>query len=142
MSERATPFTLARLGLAIVQSVVALFGAGSVLYGAHRLFLWYYANEMRGIQIGLASSCGGAEHVVNGDLFEGETLCNKPINAVPWTELYRRHWDTALAYYGIGLFVILLIGLVVFYLQRSHAPVAPFGEAPAAPSPQDSEHLR
>ncbi len=67
-------FTLFRYGLAVVQSLVGLFGAGAVLYQAHTLFLRYYIREWQGIQFAGVHGCAGEEAVVNGDLFEGVNL--------------------------------------------------------------------
>jgi hypothetical protein len=112
------------------------------LYGAHSLFLRYYAREWEGIQISGVNGCAGMEQVVNGDLFDGQTLCNQPENFVPWIEIYKRHWEVAAAYYGGGLLVILVIGAIMFLLQRTRPSSAPFGETPVVLSPADSEHLR
>ena len=140
MSTR-NPFTLLRYGLAVVQSIAALWSAEAVLHRAHNLFLGYYEHEWEGIQLSGVNGCAGTEQVVNGDLFSGETLCNAPVNFVPWIELYRRHWQVAALYYGCALLVILVIGYVLFALQRRLAPRAPFGET-VQTSAADSEHLR
>ena len=142
MSERETPISIVRIGLATAQAAIGLFSAGTVLYGAHTLFLRYYEREWQGIQIAGVNGCAGEERVVNGDLFDGQTLCNQPENFVPWIEIYKRHWEIAGLYYGVGLLAISVIGLVMFLLQRTRALRAPFGETPAVLSPADSEHLR
>jgi hypothetical protein len=142
VSERTNPFAWVRYGLVIAQSVTALFSTGAVLYGAHTLFLRYYAREWEGVQIAGVNGCAGAERVVNGDLFEGQTLCNQPENFVPWVEIYRRHWQVAAAYYGTGLAAIFVIGFLLVMMQRRLAPRDPFGAAPSALAPENSEHLR
>lgn len=142
MSGGSNPAALFRYGLAVAQSVVALFGAGTVLYQAHTLFLRYYQREWAGIQFAGVDGCKGTEQVVDGDLFDGETICNSPTEIFTWTEVYRRHWDTAAIYYGTALAIILVIGLIVMMMQRRTAPHTPFGEAQPVLSPKDSEHLR
>lgn len=142
MSDRAGPGVILRYGLAAVQAIMGLFGAGSVIFAAHKLFLRYYANEWAGIQFSGVNGCAGEERIANGDLFEGQTFCNKPINFVPWIEVYRRHWQAAALYYGAALVVILLAGLIWHLVHRSRATVTPFGGAPKKPSAADSEHLR
>jgi hypothetical protein len=47
---------LFRLGLAVIQGIMRLFGAGAVLYGAHMLFLRYYAREWAGIAYNISKS--------------------------------------------------------------------------------------
>ncbi len=142
MSAGNSPFSLFRYGLAVIQSFAALFSTGAVLFGAHTLFLRYYAREWEGLQFSGVNGCAGVEHVVNGDLFDGQTLCNRPENFVPWIEIYRRHWDTATAYYGLIFIVILAVGALIMRLQRGHASPAPYGAAAPAPSPEHDEHLR
>ena len=142
MSARAGPWTLFRYGLAVIHGIVQLFATGAIIYEAHSLFLQYYSREWQGIQFTGPNGCAREEMVVNGDLFEGQTLCNQPENFVPWIEVYRHHWKVAAAYYGTGLIVILIIGYVLVLVQRRLAPAAPFGDGPPAPSPEDSEHLR
>jgi hypothetical protein len=119
-----------------------LFGAGAVLYGAHMLFLRYYAREWAGMQFAGVNGCAGEEMIADGDLLEGQTYCNKVINFVPWVELYRRHWQAATLYYGVVLAAILLAGLVVLWMQWRLAPTSPFGSGGKALSPAESEHLR
>ena len=142
MSARAGPWTLFRYGLAVIHGFVQLFAAGAIIYEAHTLFLRYYIREWQGIQFTGPNGCAGEETVVNGDLFEAETLCNRPENFVPWFEVYQHHWKVAAAYYGIGLIVIMIVGYLLLLVQRRLAPAAPFGEAAPAPSPDESEHLR
>jgi hypothetical protein len=121
--------------------VVRLFSAGAVLYGAHTLFLRYYAREWGGIQFAGVNGCQGEDMIANGDLIEGQTFCNKPENFVPWIEIYRRHWQAAPLYYGAALAVILILGLILTWLQRRMAPANPFGGARPV-SPADAKHLR
>ena len=128
-------------GLSLVQNLMQLFVAGAVLFEAHRLFLSYYAREWAGIQIAGVNGCVGEEMIANADLFEGQTLCNKPINYVPWVEMYRRHWQTAAVYYGAALALILAAGFIL-HLLHHRGTTTPYGEAAPAPSPVDSEHLR
>jgi hypothetical protein len=142
MSARAGPWTLFRFGLAVVHGFLQLFVAGAVITEAHSLFLRYYAREWQGIQFTGPNGCAGEEMVVNGDLFEAQTLCNQPENFVPWIEVYRNHWQAAAVYYGVGLIVIIIIGYVLLLIQRRLAPAAPFGEAAPTPSLDASEHLR
>jgi len=133
---------MVQVGLGLAQVVMGLFGAGSLLYAAHNLFLRYYANEWRGVQFSGVNTCAGEEAIANGDLFSGVTLCNKPVNFVPWIVVYRHHWHVAVLYYGAILLVILLIGIAWFLLQRSRATTTPFGGAQPSAQPSKSEHLR
>jgi len=136
------PVSIFRLGLGAVQAIARLFGAGAVLFGAHTLFLRYYANEWGGIQFAGVNGCAGESMVANGDLIEGQTFCNKPENFVPWIEIYRRHWQAAAIYYGLALVVILLIGLALHAMQKRQAPTAPFGGPQRPATSADAEHLR
>ena len=130
-----------RSALALLQGVMRLFTAGAVIYEAHRLFLRYYAREWAGIQLTGVNNCVGEDTIANGDLFEGKTFCNQPINFVPWLELYRRHWQAACLYYGAALVIIILIGLALSLAQRRLANSQPFGGT-VRPPPTESEHLR
>jgi len=133
----------ARLGLAVIQMIVRLVGAGSVLFSAHRLFLRYFHNEMIGLLFSGVNRCAGEEQVANGDLItDAITLCHEPLNYAPWLVLYRHHWQAASAYYGAILLAIILAGYVVTRLQRRAIPSSPFGRPVRGPSPVDSEHLR
>jgi len=125
-----------------VQAIIGLCGAGSVIYGAHTLFLRYYANEWRGVQISGVNGCAGEEGVANGDLFSGVTLCNKPENFVPWIEVYRHHWQVAASYYGAAAIAILLIGFLWSLTQRRRASVTPFGGPAKVVDLTEHEHLR
>lgn len=138
----STPWPLFRSGLSVAQSIIQLFAAGTILYGVHTLFLGYYAREWRGVQIAGVDGCAGMERAVNGDLFEGETLCHQPENFVPWIEIYRRHWEAAGIVYGVVLALMILIGVVILRWQRRLAAHVPFGRTPAAPPPEKDEHLR
>lgn len=142
MKDQTGPTTILRYGLAAVQAVMGLFGAGSVIFAAHKLFLRYYANEWAGIQFSGVNGCAGEDMIANGDLIGGQTFCNKPENFVPWIEIYRHHPRAAALYYGAALMVILLAGLIWHWVHRSRATVTPFGGAPKPASPSDSEHLR
>lgn len=142
MSDRAGPGVVVRYGLAVVQGVMGLFGAGSVIVAAHTLFLRYYAREWGGLQFSGVNGCAGEEAIANGDLFEGQTYCNKPINFVPWVEMYRRHWQAAAVYYGVAAAVIILVGFIWHRLLRNRATTNPFGGAPKSSPPSESEHLR
>ena len=132
----------AQMGLGLFQGVMGLFGAGSVVFAAHKLFLRYYANEWRGVQISGVNGCAGEEMIANGDLFAGETLCNQPENFVPWIEIYRHHWQAALAYYGGAAAVILVVGFVWSWLQRRRGSATPFGAPAEVGDLSEHEHLR
>jgi len=132
----------AQMGLTLVQGVIGVFGAGSVIYGAHTLFLRYYANEWRGVQLSGVNGCVGEESVANGDLFSGVTLCNKPENFVPWIEVYRHHWQVAAAYYGAAAAAILFIGFLWSLTQRRRASATPFGGPAKVADLTEHEHLR
>ena len=132
----------ARYGLATVKGVVGLFGAGSVIFAAHTLFLRYYANEWAGLQLMGVNGCAGEDMVANGDLIGGQTFCNKPLNFFPWIELYRHHMLAAALYYGVACVVILVIGFFLNAAQQRLAGRTPYGGSPAPPLPGDSEHLR
>jgi len=132
----------ARLGIALVQGVVALFGAGSVIAAAHALFLRYYAREWTGIQFSGVNGCAGEEWIANGDLIGGQTLCNKPENFVPWIEVYRHHWQAAVGYYGAAVALILLIGFIWSLTQRRQASSTPFGGPTKTVDLSEHEHLR
>ncbi len=142
MSESPGPGRLLHFGLAALQGLAGLFGAGSVIVGAHTLFLRYYAKEWGGIQFSGVNGCVGEDMIANGDLFDGQTFCNKPENFVPWIEVYRHHPRAAALYYSAALVLILVIGFVWHLLQRSRATSTPFGGAPPAPDPATNEHLR
>lgn len=131
-----------RFAFALIAGVTQLFAAGSLLYGAHTLFLRYYAREWRGIQISGVNGCQGEDMIANGDLFDGKTFCNQPENFVPWFEIYRRHWHAAVLYYGAALLGIVAIGIVLTLLQKRLASTTPFGSGAKVLSPADSEHLR
>jgi hypothetical protein len=142
MTRRTGLASLAQIGLGLVQGVVALFGAGSIIFAAHNLFLRYYANEWAGIQFSGVNGCKGEEVVANGDLLEGQTLCNQPENFMPWIELYRRHWQAALLYYGAAAVLILFIGFLWSLTQRRRASVTPFGGPTKIGDLSEHEHLR
>lgn len=108
----------ARYALSLVQGIMSLFAAGTVVYEAHRLFLWYYAREMVGIQLSGVNGCAGEDLVANGDLFSGKTFCNRPENLVPWIEIYRHHPLAAAAYYGSLLLILGLIAAIWIFGQR------------------------
>lgn len=133
---------LVRHGLVSVQGMLRLFSAGAVIYEAHQLFLSYYSREWNGMLFSGVNGCQGESMVANGDLFEGQTFCNQPINFFPWLELYRRHWLAALLYYGVAAIVIILIGFAISAAQRRLAGRAPFGGPAAPPAPSSSEHLQ
>lgn len=134
--------TLLRFGLAAAGGIIRLFAAGAVLFEAHQLFLRYYAREWGGIQFSGVNGCAGEDGIANGDLFEGQTFCNQPINFVPWVELYRRHWLVAVGYYAAIVAVLVLIGWLMHLGQRRLAGANPYGSSPTAPAPAESEHLR
>lgn len=136
------PHSWFQTGLSFGRSMIGLFGAGAVLFEAHKLFLRYYQVEWQGIQFTGVNGCAGEEHVANGDLFEGQTYCHQPENFTPWVEVYRHHWQAAAWYYGAILVVLLLVGFTLSWLQHRLASQTPFGGPPRAPSPADSEHLR
>jgi hypothetical protein len=140
--EKKGPASIFQMGLALVQGVMGLFGAGSVIFAAHSLFLRYYANEWAGIQFSGVNGCAGEDMIANGDLIGGQTFCNKPENFVPWIEIYRRHWQAALAYYGAAAAVIVIIGFVWILLQRNRASATPFGGPTRQVDPAQHEHLR
>lgn len=133
---------LARYGLGWVQGLIALAGAGSVLFEAHRLFLRYYAKEWGGIQISGVNGCQGEDLIANGDLFSGETFCHEALNFVPWIVVYRNHWQVAAAYYGAILIVLLLVGILVLFLQPRQSATKPFGSGQPATHPRQHEHFR
>jgi len=142
MTQSAGPTALIRYGYAAVQSVVALVGAGSIIYGAHRLFLSYFAREWGGLMFAGVNGCAHEEAIVDADLFDDAvTLCNRVENYVPWVEIYRRHWQVAAAYYGAILLGIAVVGVLVFLLQRRLTRHAPFGEPISTASLEASEHL-
>jgi hypothetical protein len=122
--------------------MIALFGAGAVLFEAHQLFLRYYIREWNGIQVVGVNGCAGKEAVANGDLFQGQTFCHQPENFVPWVEVYRNHLQAAAIYYGVILAALLIIGFTLNWLQHRMAGRTPFGGRAKAPSPINSEHLR
>ena len=139
MGLRMTGFGYAtRFALGFVQSLMGLFAAGTVVYEAHRLFLWYYAREYVGIQISGVNDCAGEDWVANGDLFEGKTFCNKPENFAPWYLIYEHHWLAALVYYGAIAAVLFLIGWLWLRHQRKSAPVDPTGQQPHGNSADDN----
>jgi hypothetical protein len=142
MSNRTGPISWVRFGLALAQTIMGLVGASSVIVAAHTLFLRYYAREWSGIQFAGVNDCVGEDMIANGDLLEGKTFCNQPENFVPWFAVYRHHWQVAALYYGAGLMLILLLGLVMALMQSRLAPATPFGAPAKPPSPGDSEHLR
>lgn len=133
---------IARFGLSFVQAAMGLFGAGSVIFAAHNLFLRYYANEWVGIQFSGVNGCNGEDMVANGDLIGGQTFCNKPENFVPWIEIYKRHPVEAAAYYGTAAALILLIGFIWSLTQRRRASATPFGGPAKTADPSEHEHLR
>jgi hypothetical protein len=131
-----------RAGLSVGRGVIGLFGAGAVLFEAHKLFLRYYQREWQGIQFTGVNGCQGEEALANGDLFQGQTYCNQPENFVPWVQLYQRHWQAAAVYYGIILTVLLTVGFTLSWIQHRIASQDPFGAPAKAVSPADSEHFR
>ncbi len=141
MTEKPGPFSIFRMGLAVVQGLLGLFGAGSVLIGAHQLFLRYYAAEWAGIQLSGVNGCAGEQMIADGDLFSGQTFCNQPLNFVPWVVLYQRHWQAAAIYYGLILTALILTGLLVLRLQRGGS-TKPFGGGVDSAATPDAEHLR
>ena len=108
----------ARYALSFAQGIMSLFAAGTVVYEAHRLFLWHYAREMTGIQLSGVNGCAGEDRVANGDLFSGKTFCNQPENLAPWIEIYRHHPLAAVAYYGSLLLLLGLIAAIWIFSQR------------------------
>ena len=108
----------ARYALSFVQGIMGLFAAGTVIYEAHRLFLWYYAREWIGVQISGVNGCAGEDWVANADLFSGKTFCNKPENLVPWIEIYRHHPLAAAAYYGSLIALLVVIATIWALIQR------------------------
>ena len=136
------PSSWFRAGLSVGRSTIGLFGAGAVLFEAHKLFLRYYQREWQGIQFTGVNGCQGEEAIANGDLYAGQTYCNQPENFAPWVEVYRHHWQAAAAYYGVILSALLLIGFILSWLQHRLASPTPFGRPPTAAAPVDSEHLR
>jgi len=142
MNPARTIGRLANYGLAWAQGLVGLFGAGAVLFEAHRLFLRYYANEWGAVQLEGPNDCSQVGQIANGDLIGGETFCNQPINFVPWVEVYRHHPVAAAAYYGSVLAAILIAGSLLFFVQRRLATASPFGAVNSNPDPGMSEHLR
>jgi hypothetical protein len=133
---------MARYGYAVAQGMMGLFAAGAVLAGAHKLFLRYYANEWRGVQISGVNGCVGEDMIANADLIGGKTFCNKPENFVPWVEVYRHHPRAAALYYGVAVTVILIIGLLAVVAQRRIGATTPFGGSAKPAAPADHEHLR
>ncbi|MDB5584479.1 MAG: hypothetical protein JWR80_9655 [Bradyrhizobium sp.] len=140
MSERSNAFSLFRFGNAVALSLFTLFSSG-IVYEAHTRFLQYYIREWEGVQLVGVNGCNGMERVVNGDLIEGQTLCNQPVNFMPWIEIYRRHWQEAALYYGAILVALCLIGVLVLRWQNRRAARSPFGHSAPAPAPEDDEHL-
>jgi hypothetical protein len=136
------PIMVLRVAFGFVQAIMGLFGAGSLIFAAHSLFLRYYQNEWIGIQYAGVNGCQGEDMVANGDLIGGQTFCNRPENFVPWTLIYRHHPLAAATYYGAAAAVIVLIGFVWSRLQRSHATTTPFGIAPPSIELTHHEHLR
>lgn len=118
MTQRMGIARLGHLALSTVQGIFGLFSAGTVLFEAHRLFLWYYAREWQGVQLSGVNECAGQEAIANGDLFSGTTLCNQPENLVPWVEVYRHHIGVAVAYYGVILAGLFLIAVVWYLFQN------------------------
>ena len=142
MSERTGLGQLLQTGHALAGGVMRLFGAGAILFEAHRLFLQYYSKEWIGIQYAGVNGCIGEDMIANGDLIGGQTFCNKPENFFPWVAVYQNHPVAAAAYYGAALALILVIGFVWHSLQRRRPTDAPFGDVQAPIAPADSEHLR
>ncbi|MBL8554610.1 MAG: hypothetical protein JNL41_10060 [Phenylobacterium sp.] len=130
-----------RMGLAWSQGILRLFSAGTVLYEAHQLFLRYHAREWQGIQLRGVNDCRGEEIVASGDLFVGQTFCNKPINFVPWVEVYRNHLAQAAIYYGVALVLIVLIGVVIGFAFKRLGTTTPYGAHKRLP-PSQHEYLR
>ena len=131
-----------QMGLGLMQAAMGLVGAGSVFFVAHNLFLRYYAREWGAIQFSGVNGCAGEETIVNGDLIGGQTLCNQPLNFVPWVVVYQHHWKVAAAFYGAILAVIFLIGLAWSFRNRPRGTPAPFGRTAISDDLADHEHLR
>ena len=130
------------MGLAWTQGILRLFSAGAVIFEAHNLFLRYYAREWQGIQLAGVNGCQGEDQIANGDLFIGQTFCNKPENFMPWLEVYRHHPVSVALYYGIALVVIVAVGWVISAGHRRLASTTPFGGPQPPADVTHSEHLR
>lgn len=135
-------YRIARLGLGRSQGILRLFTAGSVLVGAHQLFLRYYQREWEGLKASGVNGCEGDELIANADLFAGQTFCNEPENFVPWIEVYRHHPVAAAIYYGVALAIILAFGLAIGVVYRRMGGRKPFGATPKPLPTTDHEHLR
>lgn len=142
MSQGPGVVTKARWGLAWTQGILRLVSAGAVLFEAHTLFLRYYAREWQGIQLRGVNDCHLEDSIANGDLFIGQTFCNKPENFVPWIEVYRLHPVAAAVYYGIAALVIIAIGIAISAAHRRLAGTKPFGDGGKVRPPSEHEHLR
>lgn len=118
------------MAMGIVQSVLGLFAAGSLLFGAHKLVLWYYSREWMGVQFAGVNDCMGEDRIANGDLFEGKTFCNQPENLFPWYVIYERHWLAILGYYATIAAGLILIGWLWRLSQRRAAPIDPTRQQP------------
>jgi hypothetical protein len=99
-----------RYGFGVARSLLAVFAAGTVFYEMHSLFLTYHAREWLGLQASGVNTCAGESIIANGDLFSGATFCNHFLNYLPWLVLYKNHLDEVIAYYGVGILVIVSIG--------------------------------
>ena len=142
MNHRLNPWGIFQAGQAVLQGLMRLVGAGAILFGAHQLFLRYYAREWAAIQFTGPNGCIGEDMIANGDLIGGQTFCNRPENFAPWIEVYKNHPLAAVTYYGAGAILIFLIGIIWHLLQRRRVGETPFGAPPPLPHPVDSEHLR
>jgi len=135
--------SLLRFGLGWTQGTIALFGAGSVLFEAHRYLQRYYAREMAGLQFSGTNDCAGVEQAANGDLIlDAETYCRSLTNYFPSLVLYRHHLIAAAAYYGVIVAAMLVVGLAVLAAQRRIKSAAPFGEGVRVRPASLHEHLR
>jgi len=142
LTDRTSIWGIFQAGHAVVQGLMRLAGAGAILFGAHQLFLRYYAKEWAGIQFTGPNGCAGEDMIANGDLIGGQTFCNKPENFIPWIEVYKNHPLAAACYYGAAAAAILLIGVIWHLLQRRRGVEAPFGGPQPLSDPSTSEHLR
>ena len=141
MKREGGMISATRSGHTLIQGVLGLAAGGTVLGTAHALFLRIYQREWGEIQFTGPNECAGEERIANGDLFGGETICNKVENIfTPWISVYQHHFKVALIYYGLIFLVVFGVGLVWTLAQR-RPPAKPFGTATKLVL-RDNEHLR
>ena len=83
-----------------------------------------------GVQLTGVNDCVWEDMIASGDLYEGQTFCNKPENLFPTYIIYEHYWQVALIYFGLVVAGLLLVGRLWLRLQQKSAPANPTGQQP------------